>query len=365
VQDRLIGELDGERVDQRLSGIVTRLAGGTAEGTQVQIRPRAPLEHQSNRLYDAWANGRRLIVKEYVKPEEFASAPVFEYRALELLAPMDVAPRPVGFEPDAGPGHGPLVVYEYLDGEMWDRRRPSADELEALAEIWLRLHAIPAERVWESRTLSLSMVVRYAAFTARIEAYRDWTERAYPSGRDGAALCLDVLERRWPQVYELEDLGKLDPPRYFCRSDARFANVIARPDGRLGLVDWEDCGLRDPAREVGDLLHTANQEDLLGPEQWQAFLGPYLAALTPRDPHLVRRIELYRANYPIYWLSTMLREGMRRAASGELGSWRINGMSPNLRLRRYLARALAWPGGAIDERLAGLGGLSFFPNTRD
>jgi hypothetical protein len=244
---------------------------------------------------------------------------------------------------------------------MWDRRCPSPDELAALAETWLRLHAIPAEHVWESRTLSLSMVVRYASFKQRFLAYRDWTERAYPAGQDGAAFCLDVLERRWPQVYELEDLGKLEPPRYFCRSDARFANVIARPEGRLGLVDWEDCGIRDPAREVGDLMHTANQEDIVGPEQWQAFLRPYLGALTPRDPHLPRRIELYRSNYPIYWLAAMFREGMRRAESGELGSWRINGMSPNLRMRRYLARALAWPNGEIAEQLAGLAGVDFFP----
>jgi len=61
-------------------------------------------------------------------------------------------------------------------------------------------------------------------------------------------------------------------PECFCRSDARFANVIARPDGRVGLVDWEDSGLRDPARELADLLHHPNQEDLIDAEGWQPFL---------------------------------------------------------------------------------------------
>jgi hypothetical protein len=125
-----------------------------------------------------------------VKPEEYDSAPVFEYRALDLLAPMD--------------------------------------------EIGLRLHAIPAEQVWESRTLSLSMVVRYAAFKQRIEAYQDW-------------------------------------------------------------------------------------------------------------------------------LSAMFREGMRRAESGELATWRIDEMSPNLRLRRYLARALVWPNNETAQELAELDGLDLFP----
>jgi hypothetical protein len=35
-------------------------------------------------------------------------------------------------------------------------------------------------------------------------------------------------------------------PVCFCRSDARFANVIARRDGRVGLVDWEDSACATP-----------------------------------------------------------------------------------------------------------------------
>jgi len=171
------------------------------------------------------------------------------------------------------------------------------------------------------------------------------------------------MTRLWPEVYELEGLGTLDPPRYFCRSDARFANVIAGPDGRIGLVDWEDRGIRDPAREVGDLMHTANQEDLVGPERWQAFLRPYLGALTPRDPHLPRRIELYVATCPIYWLSALFREGMRRAEEGQLAGWMVNGLPATLRLRRYLARALAWPAPEYAAQLVGLGDLELFPSA--
>jgi thiamine kinase-like enzyme len=67
-------------------------------------------------------------------------------------------------------------------------------------------------------------------------------------------------------------------PLVFCRSDPRCANVIARPDGRLGLGDWEDSGLRDPGREVADLLLHPNQEDLVAGPVWDAFLRPYQAS---------------------------------------------------------------------------------------
>ena len=95
---------------------VARLGGYAPSELRVELR--TPLEHQSNRLYDAWAGGRHLLVKEYLKLEEFSTAPLHEHRALELLAPLDVAPQPVGVDLESGPDVGPVVVYEYLHGEM-------------------------------------------------------------------------------------------------------------------------------------------------------------------------------------------------------------------------------------------------------
>jgi aminoglycoside phosphotransferase (APT) family kinase protein len=350
-----------DRANERLSGIVARLAGCAPSQVEVGLRP--PLDHQSNTLYDAWADGRHVIVKEYLRPEEFSTGPAHEHRALELLVPLDVAPQPVGIDQAHDAERGPIVIYEYLEGTMWDRRTPTPDELAALVEVWLRVHAVPADQVWESRTLSLSVAVRYASFRERLLAYQRWVETSYPAGADGAALCLEVLDRRWPQVEQLDHFGSLNPQRYFCRSDARFANVIGRPDGRIGLVDWEDSGLRDPARELSDMLYGPNQEDLLTLAQWRAFLDPYLAVQAGRDPNLPRRIELYRAIYPLFWLSILFRDGIRHAEAGTLESWTINGMPANQRLRRYLARALTWPDPEFGAQLDEIRGLELFPES--
>jgi hypothetical protein len=351
----------GARVDARLNEIVARLVGGSAASVQVQIRPRAPLEHQSNRLYEVWADGRHLIVKEYLKPEEYDSAPIFEYRALEILAPLDVAPRPIGIEPKAGPGHGPIVVYEYLDGEMWGRRKPSGEELRTLAEVWLRVDSLSGQVDWAARGTSHSVAARYARFSDRFQAYRDWTEAAFPAGTEAARRCLDVLHRRRTEVRELDACLARGLRRSFGPADTRFANVIRRTDGRIGLVDWEDGGLSDPARDVRGLLSHPEQEDLLTRDEWQPFLEPYLAALVPLDVLLPRRIDLYMAIDPIFWLSVLFHEGIRRTEAGTLTAWRVNGMSPNLRMRRYLARALAWPDQDHTGQLANLDGLEFFP----
>lgn len=344
----------------RLIATVARLTG--CPPSAIRIEPRTPLEHQSNRLYEAWADRRHLIVKEYLKPEEFSTGPIHEHRSLELLAPLDIAPRPVGIEQEHGPECGPLIVYEYLDGEMWDRRRPSAAELVALAEVCLKVQAIPPAELWDARGASRSMVERYARFRDSFVAFQVWTDAVYPAGRESAARGLDALERRWPRVEELDRLGR-QQRQVFCQADARFANVIRRPDGRIGLVDWEDSGLYDPAREVMGLLSHPNQEDLLSTSDWQAFLVPYLAILAPLDPALPRRIDLYAAIYPIFWLSVLFCEGIRRAAEGRLAGWTINGLPANARLRRYLARALAWPDPDFSMSLDGLGDLDFFPGA--
>jgi aminoglycoside phosphotransferase (APT) family kinase protein len=342
-------------MDDGLTAVVARLAG--CRPAAIRLALRAPLEHQSNRLYEARADGRHLIVKEYLKREEYATAPVYEHRALELLAPFDVAPKPVGSAPEQD-GRGPIVVYEYLDGEMWDRRKPSAQELAALAEVWLKVHAISPDRVWQNTRHTFLVSERYAEFRASFLAYRAWTEAAHPAATAGADLCLDVLERHSPVADAAE---RLPPRRCFCRSDARFANVIRRPDGRIGLVDWEDSGLRDPAREILDLLSHPNQEDLLSPVEWQSFLEPYLAAQTARDPTLPRRVELYGAIYPMFWLALFLKLSIARAQAGTLAGWTINGLPANLRLRRYLARALAWPAPDFAAQLEELGDLELLP----
>ena len=340
-----------------LKAVLAEATGLPPASIAVSLRP--PLDPQSNRLYDVWASNRHLIAKEFLKPAEYRHAPVREYQALELVAPLDIAPQPVFYRPATTP-LGPIVVYEFMEGEMWDRYCPTGAELAQLAQVWVKMSAVPTEDLWMSRGYERSFDETAADFRTVFQTHADWADIEFVLGRQAAGLCLALLESRYAVVRELADL---DPPLCFCRSDARFANVIRRPDGRLGLVDWEDSGLRDPARDLADIMFHANQEDLLSPNEWQAFLQPYAAVRGQSDPALLHRTHLYAALVPIFWLAVLIRDGLRRVGTERLAGWKVNGLPANWRLRRYLARGLAWPEMDFSDEIEELAGLEFFPSA--
>lgn len=337
-------------IPETLIAEVAKIMGVHAKRLHVSLRN--PLDFQSNRLYDIRGEHVHCIAKEYLRTEEQHLAPWREYQSLQYLSALDVAPQPVFFAPDLAP----VVVYRHMDGVMWDRRAVAAADLADLAATWLRIHAVPVD--WMSRDAQRALATVEQEICQQFADYHAWTVAEFPAGRAAADLCLQLLEPLRAVVRELLDHA---PVLCFCRSDPRFANVIQRPGKSLGLVDWEDGGLRDPAREVADLLMHPNQEDLLGRDAWQAFLTPYMAVRSRIDPEMPRRLHLFLAVYPVYWLMILLRHGMKLAATGRLAGWSANGLPGNLRLRRYLARAMAWPDTAHEAMLARWDSLVFFP----
>lgn len=94
---------------------------------------------------------------------------------------------------------------------------------------------------------------------------------------------------------------------------------------------------------------------------WEAFLELYLAGRAPEDPTLHKRLHLYRGLFPLFWLALLLEVGVRRAVGNNLTGWHINGLSANVRLRRYLAWALAWPAIDLEPDPAEFESVTFFP----
>lgn len=314
----------------------------------IRIQALAPLAHQSNHLYEAWAGGVVYMVKEFRKPDELYDAPAREYFAMEALAPREIAPRPVAYvrAGEFGPGQWPIVVYQRLEGEMWDRRAPSPGDMEALARLWLTVHAVPLGGAPRARGIADGAGRLLDRLPRVLQRYADWAREAAPHCLPMARALEEVGSRAEAAAVELRGLPACE---VYCRADARFSNVIVRPDGRLGMVDWEDCGVGDPAQFAADLRTGPNQEDLISDGAWRAFSEAYFGALTPTDPTLPRRVKLYELLAVTLWLGWIAERVLTQAAAGPVQSWTMNTMPAEERGRRFLARALAWPEGEIAE----------------
>ena len=324
--------------------------------TNITISLRFPLTHQSNRLDDVYVDGRHLILKEFLKPEEFSSSPEREYRALKLLAPLDIAPQPVFYQPQTC-DLNPIVIYEFMDGVMWDRTPPSAAQLAQLAELWLNIHRVQDDNLWISRGYG-NYDDLAERFNARFQIYAQWAADHFPAGLGAVEIWRGFLERCLEVNLRINAMDRME---VFCRADPRFANVIQRPDGRLGMVDWEDSGLRDPAMDIADMMNHPNQEDLISEADWQGFLKPYLAKRQLLDPGIMDRVHLYRFLFPMFNFSGLLGYGIAMANAGKPDGWQINEMPANDRLQRFLARCLAWPEVDFEKELEQAQEFMFFP----
>jgi hypothetical protein len=97
----------------------TLIAANTGlPSSAVRLTFRLPLQYQSNRPHDVWAGERHLILKEFLKPEEFQTALVREYWALELMSSLDIAPQPVFLETSPPAPIGSVVVYASMEAQM-------------------------------------------------------------------------------------------------------------------------------------------------------------------------------------------------------------------------------------------------------
>ena len=290
---------------------------------------RPSIDLQSNDLYDLKNGDHHFILKAYLKEDELEEAPRREFQSLTLLQSTNLAPKPIFFDATAGP----FVIYEFMAGEMWDRKRPSSHQLQELAEAWLTINTLEHEKPWLAR--GSQYPIRFDWVQKRFAEYVAWAETAVSNPKPIIHRLNRSLKKVEPIFHKIDSVS---PKRLFSRSDPRFANIIGRPNGRLGIIDWEDSGWHDPAYAAADLLLHANQEDLLTLDEWEVFLRPYFHERTKDDPKIEQRFAWYMAALPFFWLALFLKLSRHHHTSGTYDTWQINQLPADERIGNYWRR---------------------------
>lgn len=199
-----------------------------------------------------------------------------ELKVLRLAAGQAVAPEVVYAEPQAG-----ILVYEYLPGRCWARADLESDEnLEALAALFCRVHALPRSGVPFD---AAGVAARYLELIRSDSALTSTGQR-----------CLDVVESIPPPVQTA-----------CCHNDVVAANVVATP--ALRLLDWEYACDNDP---LFDLASVIGYHDL-DPDQIGTLLGAYAGDLALRE-RLEVQLRLFDA---LQWLWLAVRQAAAPCAN--------------------------------------------------
>ncbi|MDP1825184.1 MAG: phosphotransferase [Archangium sp.] len=180
--------------------------------------------------------GQRVFVKSAVRDDPGIAHEQVVLRALQSLASV----------PKMRHAAGGTLALEWLEGRtLWELRRatkPCPDEAigAALARVQL-----------EGRGAVSSFGVRGDLGERLL-----WTSPAFFASLGPASLQLvKQVQASGPALQSLRELleGETADRALLVHGDLRQANVMVHR-GRITFVDWELCGLGDPARDLGMLL---------------------------------------------------------------------------------------------------------------
>jgi len=274
---------------------------GLASGSGLTLRALAG--GYWNQVYRVTGRGLDLVVKRFHSgfgPLRFPNLPESEAAALAHLAPSGAVPAPLGYWPPA-PGESPVLVYRYVEGQLWQRGAGAVGR--ALAAI----HALPPP----------SPPHPFRALDDEAEAMLEEGELLLPGLADRGRV--KDLEASAPTPVPLPSA----PQPVVVHSDCGPGNLIQRPDGRVTVIDWQCCGLGDPAEDLYAFLSPAFQvlsgRAVLTAEEKGAFLAAYatpaaVERLAAKRPFYAWRMLAYCA-YRVESLAADDPAGARRYAA--------------------------------------------------
>lgn len=215
-----------------------------------------------------------------------------EWDGLTLLAEHapGLAPVPLRREVRAG---APAVVMTRVPGVELGEAPLTVDETQALGAALRRLFDVPA-------TVLTGLPDRISGASSGLGHLRARADEARDAPPE-AAKAVDAA-RAWLADRARDERVRTNPDPVLGRADGNLANVLF--DGRTcRLVDFEDCGISDPAYEVAELLEhvSARLPRLIDADALVRAVG-----LTDAQ---VERCTDYRRLFAIYWLLMLLPDG--------------------------------------------------------
>jgi len=210
----------------------------------------------------------------------------YEYRTLQLLAPISVAPQP--YFVDSNLSHLPhgVLGMEYFPGEFLDYRR----DLTAAARLMARYHqlTIPDEQIHLRREAHpLTQTYQHCREMAEVYLTSDL------ANHDLSAYLREVLA--WAEgARHREDYFLRDPWQCIINTEVNNTNwIVDRTTNAIHLVDWDKPMWGDPSHDLSHFRVPTTTlwktDQRLSTAEQDRLMTAYKDVIT--DPHLRDTIE--------------------------------------------------------------------------
>lgn len=327
-------------LDQRVrAALAERYEGLAGPGLGLSVQ-----QYEDNAVWRAdTVDGHSYVVRVSVRDGRTPAQQRAEMSWLHALAATGAVPAPTPVTTGDGdhvvaldiPGHDQpctLAVLTWLPGTAEPPFR-TPGVARAMGEVTARLHE-------HSATVPLDGFDRpvwdWATILDAGHALIDPGARAL-LGVDGVAVLRQVTDLVAPILTAGTDRGRI-------HGDLHRENLLALPDGGVGVIDFDDCGTGDYLLDVAGILSSIHRVCRDAPEDYAAFAGEFLTgyrAVRALPPDLTDRLDAYLVLRDGLVLNFVTAAVPTNAAVAAWGPRRITGILTDM--RTYLGGQL-YPG---------------------
>lgn len=240
------------------------------------------IPHSVIALQDGFSNSSYLINSEKVfRLKKMSDSPFYSTQAegkiLQLITPNRIGPRLFYFDYETG-----NMIDRYIEGDhRFLRADVTLEELESLAKLLLRLHAI-----------------------------KGCTTEFYPEQRFSSYKTRSANDLKDPDEDKVRAIVYgffKQEPLVLCHNDLVHDNVIIEPESKkITLIDFEFAGLNNP---VFDLASVLSENDIEDPDKCRYFIKAYYGKdLGENQKKKVALTMLYEDYLWYYWALCRFKE---------------------------------------------------------
>lgn len=273
-----------------------------------------------NNVYHIADGSRQIVLKRRLDCN--AHPLIREFHVMRVLQGRQVAPHPHALDLRPEIPVAPCIVMDYVSGQRVPDGGITPDIARGIARTCLAVHGTPIHTlVRDLPELSEQAYTDLRAYvTDLVFQYGAWLEVRQQTGLGDDALGQQVgaLVGWLLEHAERENehwTGYV--PRALCQGDLREFNMVVCDDNVV-LLDWERCGIDDPAYDIAWFLALGN----LSSEAEDAFRETYGPGLGG-DLSFWKRVEAFRVANELTWpihlveLARNVRDGQTPAADPE------------------------------------------------